>query len=187
MSVLPEQEEDPTEVAVFIIKGERDGKYTPIAKLDTGKIVLFPGDYHQYIKPGEVWICRIIKDEPTYCMAYPKNKVMGVSEAHTWKPMPPVVSQLFVEKMEEELVERRRELEVHVEKMNTLKDEFEEIERKYREAEGFLSDAEEVKTELESEISTIQEALDHYTPQTTGVDATQINGEAYDTSEAPED
>jgi len=168
LTVTPKSN-DPTEIAVFIIKGNFKGKDVPMGKMDTGKKVLFNEDYHQYLQYGEVWICKIVKDFPTYCFAYPFQKVSGVGNSAMWRPMPPLVSQLFVEKLTDEIAQKEAELKAKQVKKKEYQSKFEEVERKYREMEAFLETCDDEINSLMTDVKVLREALDFYAPQTVNI------------------
>lgn len=160
---------DPTEIAVFILKGTYKEKDVPMGKMETGKKVLFREDYHPYLKYGEVWICRITDDYPTYCFAYPLQKVSGIGGENQWKPMSPLVAQLFIEKLTDEIAQKEAELKAMQIKKKEFTAKFEEVKKKYHDMEEFLDNCDEKVRSLSTDVKVLQEALDYYTPQTVDV------------------
>lgn len=158
-----------SEMALFIVKGEKDGVMTPIAKLPGGKIVLFGTEYHEHIKPGETWRCRITDNTPNYCFAYPIERISGVSGSDRHKSLPPKLSQLLVEKVTDEIEAKRSLIETLEDELEGLKKNNEVDRDRYLQSKTALEEVELQRDTAMEDVNYLEGVLDEYVPQTVSI------------------
>lgn len=133
------------EIELFIEVGYDDAKRrkSPVSRMPDGRVVIFRREHHNYMKPGETWLCIIDEDRSNMVVATPHRRLSASpitqeNDRRKAEKMPPEVATVIV---------------------NTLEDRIHHLQQKMDNTNAQILPLEEKESALANELQAVKNAL----------------------------
>ena len=146
---------------------DRGGRPCPVAHLESGKIVLFPREYHNKLGVGEVWECVEDEDKPTYARYTPVKCLQSRPKGNSMSiGLPPIVAGHITDSLVSKIIELEERHGTLKTEVFGLREEVEALRADLKEKEKRYETLNEEYREVDANLTAFRKALEKVSPQT---------------------
>ena len=167
----------PPEVEVFVEVGYDDERrrQCPTGKNRDGRRIVFRREHHNFLRPGEVWLCNILEDRSNCLIVAPFKRLQSSpleqvkEQKATMERLAPEVATTIVNALEDKMTKlktREEELKGPVSALKKeyagLQAELTEIQEEMKAKSSQISESEDELREIMEQIRMFQKSLEKF-------------------------
>lgn len=167
----------PPEVEVFVEVGydNERRRQCPTGKNRDGRRIVFRREHHNFLRPGEVWLCNILEDRQNCLIVAPFKRLQASpleqvkEQKATMERIAPEVATTIVNALEDKMTKLKMREEELKGPVSTLKKEYaglqtelNEIQEEMKVKSSEISESEDELREIMGQITMFQKSLEKF-------------------------